>query len=67
MSDLQYVQESVSDHMDEILALFKSGAKICVLVRTPHHPDRDFMMTNDHLDELAAMIQRRKDALKSPG
>lgn len=62
MSDLQYVQEAVADHMDEILALFKPGAKICVLVRTPCHPDRDFMMTNDHLDELTAMLVRRKSA-----
>lgn len=57
---LSEVQEDVSRHMDEILRCFKSGAKITVLVRSPGYPDRDFVMTNDDLDELTAMIARRK-------
>jgi hypothetical protein len=59
---LQKVAEDVQDHMDAILANFKPGAKITVLVRTPGKPTANFCMTSDELDEVAAMVQRRKDA-----
>lgn len=54
------VQEDVSGYLDKIIRLFKPGAKIAVLVRSPGSPDRDFMMTDDDLDELISMISRRK-------
>ena len=57
---LAEVQEEVSGYMDEIIRLFKPGAKIAVLVRSPEFPDRDFIMTDDDLDELISMISRRK-------
>ncbi|MDT6941912.1 hypothetical protein RI570_17555 [Brucella pseudogrignonensis] len=50
--------------MDQILACFKSGSKITVLVRTPGLPDRDFCMTDDNLSEVAEMIERRRQTLK---
>lgn len=59
MTPLEIVQSEVSDHMDKIKAMFKSGVKIAVLVRTPGHPTRDFMMTDDDSAELIAMIERR--------
>lgn len=62
MSPLEQVQQTVAGHMDEILRLFKSGAKITVLVRAPGFPDRDFMMTDDDLTEIIAMVQRRQQA-----
>lgn len=64
---LQRAAERVQDSMDEILANFKPGAKITVLVRTPGKPSADFCMTDDDLDEVIAMIRRRKgDASPQP-
>lgn len=57
--NLQRVQEAVADHMDAILGMFKPGCKITVLVRTPDHPDRDFLMTSDAGSEIIAAVQRR--------
>lgn len=63
MSDpLSLVKEEVATRMDEILGMFKPGAKISVLVRTPGNPDADFMMTNDALEEAMALLERRKAA-----
>jgi hypothetical protein len=63
MSDeLQRVSQEVADYMDEIVALFKPGVRITVLVRTPDMPERDFCMTNDDPDEVVAMMLRRKEA-----
>lgn len=55
-------QAFVADCMDDILSQFRPGAKITVLIRRPGDPDQDFCMTSDDLAEVAAMIQRRKDA-----
>lgn len=61
MSDaLQLTMERVQDHMDDILTSFKDGAKITVFVRTPGKPNADFCMTSDDLDEVQAMVIRRK-------
>lgn len=58
--DLKYVQMCVSSHMEKIVKLFKRGVKIAVLVRSPGFPDRDFMMTDDAIPELRAMLDRRE-------
>ncbi len=58
--DLKYVQMCVSSHMESITKLFKRGVKIAVLVRSPGFPDRDFMMTDDAIPELRAMLARRE-------
>ena len=52
----------VAGHMESIVACFKPGVKITVLVRTPGAPDCDFMMTDDTTEELMAMIERRQKA-----
>lgn len=57
---VQRVAESVQDSMDEILAKFKPGARISVLVRTPGKPTADFCMTDDDLEEVIAMVRRRQ-------
>ncbi|MBD8665262.1 hypothetical protein IFT59_18640 [Rhizobium sp. CFBP 8752] len=46
--------------MDKILTNFKSGSKITVLVRAPGKPNADFCLTDDDLDEVIAMVRRRK-------
>ena len=38
---------------------FKPGMKVTVIVRAPGFPDRDFMMTNDDISELQALLKRR--------
>lgn len=61
MSDaLRAVAEMVRFHMEEIRKGFKPGVRVTVLVRTPDHPRRDFMMTTDDPDEILKMVQRRK-------
>lgn len=56
----------VSDHMCEILRLFKPGAKIAIVVRSPGFPERDFIMTNDTLPELIGCLERRARARGEP-
>lgn len=58
--------QRVADCMDQILTNFKDGAKITVLVRYPEKPNADFCLTDDDLDEVIAMVQRRKDGTPSP-
>ncbi len=59
---LANVAEAVGDYMDAILAYFKTGRKITVLVRSPEHADgsQDFLMTSDSIDEAVAALLRRK-------
>lgn len=54
--------ERIQWHIDEIEKLFKPGAKITVLVRAPSHPDgsRDFVMTNDIINEAISALLKRK-------
>lgn len=61
---VQNVGEFVADRMDEILACFKPGAKITVLVRRPEKPDgsQDFVQTNDTIDDAIVALQTRKTA-----
>jgi hypothetical protein len=59
---LHLVTESVSEYMDKILKLFRPGAKITVLVRSPQVPgDADFILTNDDLTEARKAIQRQQE------
>ncbi len=52
--------QRVADCMDQILTNFKAGVRITVLVRTPGKPKADFCLTDDDLDEVSAMVTRRK-------
>lgn len=60
---LQYIAADCSDHMSAVAKHFKAGAEVTLIVRAPGYPERDFMLTNDNLDEVAAVIERRKQAL----
>ena len=55
---LRRTQQTVNDHMLDIASIFNPGVKVTVLVRTPSHPNRDFMMTDDEIPELRAMLDR---------
>jgi hypothetical protein len=52
----------ISEHLDAIKSLFKPGAKVTLLVRTPSHRDgsRDLLMTDDIIDEAIGAMLRRK-------
>lgn len=64
---LKDVQAEVASYMDEILALFKPGGKITVLVRFEGLPDRDFMMTNEaDIEDAIACLKRRQTHGISP-
>jgi len=67
---LEFTERRASGYMDDILALFKPGAKITVVVRNPTVPgDTDFILTSDDLDEAVKAIhrqQRRHSKLASP-
>lgn len=63
---LAFTAETVSARMDEILACFKRGAKITVIVRTPGNDAADFLMTSDSLDEAITLLERRKAAGPEP-
>jgi hypothetical protein len=57
---LQYIANDCGDHMNAVAKHFKAGAEVTLIVRSPGFPERDFMLTNDDLDEVAAVIERRK-------
>lgn len=61
---VQNASEIAADHMDAILALFKPGSLITVLVRQPNKPDgsRDFILSNDTLDGAIEALTLRKTA-----
>ncbi len=62
---VQRVAEIVQDHLDAILAQFKPGMKITVIVRHPDNEEKDFMMGNDTLDGAIQVLERCKE--RSPG
>jgi hypothetical protein len=59
---LEHARDEISDHMDAIVALFKPGVKITVLVRTPSHPDgsRDLLMTSDTIGAIVKALRHRE-------
>lgn len=59
---LARARDEIAGHMDEILQIFKPGAKITVIVRREGAPDQDFLMTGDDLDKVVALIRRRQGA-----
>ncbi len=64
---LEQARQNVAYHMEQIVACFKKGVKITVIVRTPDLPERDFLMTDDDLDEAGAVLTRRKEAGMAKG
>lgn len=60
--NLDYVQNETACYLEEIKRLFKAGAKISVFVRFDRLPERDFVMTDDDLEEVKTMISRRQSA-----
>ena len=68
MTPLEIARAEAGEHLDAVLRLFKPGAKGTLLVRSPEGESQpgahDFVITNDDLAEVAAMIDRRRAATK---
>lgn len=47
----------IQSHIEPI---FRPGTKFTVIARTPGHPEQDVLVSNDSLDDLAALIERSK-------
>lgn len=47
----------IQDHIEPI---FKAGTRFTVIARTPGKPEADVLVSNDTLEELAALIERSK-------
>lgn len=66
MTPLDIARLEAGEHLDAVLQLFKPGAKGTLLVRSPDGESQpgahDFVITNDDLAEVAAMIDRRRAA-----
>lgn len=56
---LASVGDEISSHMNDIISLFKPGAKITVVVRFPDLPDRDLIMSDDELEGVIEACRRR--------
>lgn len=61
MSDLKFATQEASKHLNIIASLFKAGAKLTLLVRTPGNDEADFCLTNDDLAEAIMALERRKE------
>lgn len=61
MNNIEKVRIALSVHMDAILAYFRPGALITIIVRFPDDKDgvQDFMMGNDDPEEVVKLIERR--------
>lgn len=58
--DMVRIRDNIAADMEDIVGMFKPGARIAVLVRLPGQPVSDFISTTDDIDELIAMLERRK-------
>ena len=61
MANLPFVTSEASRHLNIIASMFKDGAKLTLLVRTPRDDEADFCLTNDDLDEAIKGLERRKE------
>lgn len=57
---VQAFGEAVEGHLDAILALYKPGAKITLVLRHPDNHEMDFVMGSDSLDGAIEALQRSK-------
>jgi hypothetical protein len=60
---MQAAMEIVAAHLDQIQStVFKRsvGMKLTFIARDPKNPEGDFLMSEDDLSEVAALIERSK-------
>lgn len=61
MNKLEVTQQEVSNLLNQIAEYFVEGSKLTLMVRQPNKPDQDFMLSNDDMDQVIEMAQRRRD------
>jgi hypothetical protein len=54
------VHLEISDRCLEVARLFKPGAKVTILIRTPSLADGDMVVTDDDIDLAVAALQGLK-------
>lgn len=59
---LERVRRDVGDLLYRASKHFKPGARMTIIARQPGKPEQDFVLTDDTLDEIAALVERRKEA-----
>jgi hypothetical protein len=61
---VQQVGAEISRHLNEIAELFKPGAKLTFVSRSPDFPDgsRDMVLTSDDLGAVIAALEIRRGA-----
>lgn len=62
MTVLEQVSYNISNYMLRIGHMFVEGCTVTIIVRHPTDHEADFIMTNDRLVEIHALVQRRIDA-----
>jgi len=60
MEILDTLKDQIGVHCDEILDLFKNGAKITIIVTNDKYGDAGVLVTNDDLDRVIKEIEKRK-------
>lgn len=56
MSRIDAVRAAIVEHVSEIAGLFVPGAKITVVVRTPHIPGSEIIVTDDDIRKVAHVL-----------
>ncbi len=64
---LEQVHALAATALEQVSDCFLPGVKGTILIRTPGYPERDFIVTDDELDELIHMIKRRRRVYDAQG
>ena len=62
-ASVQNVGAEIERHLNEIATLFKPGAKLTFIARTPGNDDADMLLTIDDLEEVKKVIERTEARL----
>lgn len=63
------LRSSIADRLVEMEPLFDARCKLTFVMRSPHLPDGDLVVSNDALDKAIAALQRLSgyEAIKAVG
>lgn len=57
---VQLVRSRCAEHLEQVSELFKHGAKVTLIVRTPGFPEQDFMLGDDTIEGAMELLERSK-------
>lgn len=58
--DLAVLHEVLSAELTKLERYFQPEMKLSLIARMPGNPERELVVTNDDLDDLALLIERMK-------